>query len=231
MNSKLQLKKIHLPIRQWVIIGLLMGLSPFYQYQINNLWASEISFDQFVDPCSLPTLDVSCDEAHMFYGSGAERLLDTINDRLKPQKISQKVVVKNEEILYVSIVLKAANKHKLDPAVIMAIIMAESGFNHLAVSKKGAKGLMQLMPPTAKALGVKNIFNPIDNIHAGAKYFKKNLNKFNGNVKLALAAYNAGSRNVKKYRGIPPFRSTQIYVKKVLEYYRLYRKHMFEAEG
>jgi soluble lytic murein transglycosylase-like protein len=87
------------------------------------------------------------------------------------------------------------------------------------------------MPRTAKSLGVKNIFNPNDNINAGVKYFKKNLNRFNGDVKLALAAYNAGSGNVRKYKGIPPFRATKIYVKKVLKYYQLYKNHTFEAEG
>ena len=230
MISQLQLKK-KLPIRQWVVLVLLMGLAQFYQCQTNNLWASEISFGQFVEPCSLPTLGAFCDEEYMFYDSVAVTLLDTIDNHLKPKKISPKFAVKNEEILYVSIVLKAANKHKIDPAIIMAIIMAESGYNPRAVSKKGAKGLMQLMPRTAKSLGVKNIFNPNDNINAGAKYFKRNLKKFNGNVKLALAAYNAGSGNVKKYRGIPPFRATKIYVKKVLKYYQLYKNHTYEAEG
>jgi soluble lytic murein transglycosylase-like protein len=167
----------------------------------------------------------------MFYNSVTESFLNTIDNHLKPQKTSPKFAVKNEEILYASIVSKIANKHKIDPAIIMAIIMAESGYNPRAVSKKGAKGLMQLMPRTAKSLGVKNIFNPNDNINAGVKYFKKNLNRFNGDVKLALAAYNAGSGNVRKYRGIPPFRATKIYVKKVLEYYQLYKNHTFEAEG
>ena len=189
---------------QWMIIVLLIGLSYF--------------------PCSLLTSDAFCDEDHMLHGSGAEKSLATVHKRMKTLKISRKVAIKKEEILYVPIVLKAAEKHKIDPAIIMAIIMAESGYNPRAVSKKGAKGLMQLMPRTAKALGVKNIFNPIDNINGGVKYFKRKLNKFKGNVKLALAAYNAGSRNVLKYRGIPPFRATKIYIKKVLKYYRLYKK-------
>jgi soluble lytic murein transglycosylase-like protein len=231
MNSQLQLKKRRLLIRQWVIFLLVMGLSQIYQHQTNNLWASEISFGQFTEPCSLLTSDALCDAEHMFYNSVTESFLNTIDNHLKPQKTSPKFAVKNEEILYASIVSKIANKHKIDPAIIMAIIMAESGYNPRAVSKKGAKGLMQLMPRTAKSLGVKNIFNPNDNINAGVRYFKKNLNRFNGDVKLALAAYNAGSGNVRKYRGIPPFRATKIYVKKVLEYYQLYKNHTFEAEG
>ena len=227
MKSRLKLTKMKLPIRQWVIIMLIVGLSQFYRGQINNLWAADISFY----PCILTTLDAFCNELHRFHDTSAETVLSSIDDRLQSLKIMKKVAVKDEEIFYVPIVIKAAIKHQIDPAVIMAIIMVESGFNPRAVSKKGAKGLMQLMPPTAKALGVKNPFNPTDNINGGVKYFKRKLNKFNGNVKLALAAYNAGSRNVKKYKGIPPFRATKIYVKKVLEYYRVYKNHFFEVEG
>jgi soluble lytic murein transglycosylase-like protein len=204
MNSQLTRIKIKLPVRHWIIIVLLIGLSYF--------------------PCSLLASDGFCDGDHKLHVSCAEKSLATFDKRMKALKISQKVAIKKEEILYVPIVLKAAKKHKIDPAIIMAIIMAESGYNPRAVSKKGAKGLMQLMPRTAKALGVKNIFNPIDNINGGVKYFKRKLNKFKGNVKLALAAYNAGSRNVLKYRGVPPFQATKIYIKKVLKYYRLYKK-------
>jgi len=106
------------------------------------------------------------------------------------------------ERLFQPIVLKAANRYKVDPAMVMAIIMAESSYNPKAVSKKGAKGLMQLMPTTARSLGVKDIFNPEHNINAGVRYFKKLLNQFDGNVELALAAYNAGSRKVREHRGI-----------------------------
>jgi len=231
MNSRLKHKKMKLSFRQWIIFFMVMGIAQLYQGQTNTLFAGKISFDQFGELCSLPTLNAFCDEENVIYGSVGESLLGIIDHRDKPKKVPQKVTVKKEEKLYASIVLKAANKHEIDPAIIMAIIMAESGYNPRAVSKKGAKGLMQLMPRTAKALGVKNIFSPNDNINAGVKYFKKNLNRFDGNVKLALAAYNAGSGNVRKYRGIPPFRATKIYVKKVLEYYQLYKNHIFEAEG
>ena len=97
------------------------------------------------------------------------------------------------------IILEAANRYKVEPAILKAIIMAESRFNPKAVSKRGAKGLMQLMPRTAKSLGVTDSFNPKENIHAGAKYFRRLLNRFNGNTHFALAAYNAGSRKVIKY--------------------------------
>jgi soluble lytic murein transglycosylase-like protein len=103
--------------------------------------------------------------------------------------------------------------------MIKAIIMAESSFNPKAVSHKGAKGLMQLMPGTAEYLGVKDCFDPAHNIDGGVRYFKTLLDRFHYDIKLALAAYNAGSRNVRKYGGVPPFRATQSYIDKVLKYY------------
>jgi len=123
-----------------------------------------------------------------------------------------------------SIVEEVAARHNVDPALIKAIIMAESGYNPRAVSKKGATGLMQLMPSTAKELGVKEIFDPKDNVEAGVKYFKRLLRRFNGDVKLALAAYNAGSTKVRRYKGVPPIGATKYYVRKVFHYYRLYKK-------
>jgi len=99
------------------------------------------------------------------------------------------------------------------------------------VSHKGAKGLMQLMPVTLKAMGVRDPFNPAFNIEAGVKYFKKLLIIFNNDVELALAAYNAGITRVKLYKGIPPFRKTKRYVKKVLYYYRYYKREKLEASS
>jgi hypothetical protein len=122
------------------------------------------------------------------------------------------------------IIQRVAKSYDVDPALVRAIIMAESSYNPRAVSKKGAKGLMQLMPKTAEYLGVKDSFNPEHNIDAGVRYFKKLLGQFNGDVKLALAAYNAGGRRVREYKGIPPFKATQHYVKKVFEYHQHYKK-------
>jgi len=121
------------------------------------------------------------------------------------------------------IILKEAGRHKIDPALVKAIIMAESGYNPNAISKKGAKGLMQLMPSTAQALGVEDAFNPEQNIRGGVRYFKQLVNRFDGDVKLALAAYNAGSKTVNYYQGIPPFKSTHCYIEKVFKYYELYK--------
>lgn len=124
---------------------------------------------------------------------------------------------------YQPIIRAAAQRHRVDPAIVQAIIMAESGFNPRAVSKRGARGLMQLMPATAKSLGVRDLFNPEHNINAGVRYYRQLLNQFKGDVRLALAAYNAGSRKVRQYKGIPPFETTRRYVRKVLQYYRHYR--------
>jgi hypothetical protein len=122
------------------------------------------------------------------------------------------------------IIHRAANLYEIDAPLIKAIIMVESSYNPRAISRRGAKGLMQLMPETAEALGVKDSFNPEYNITAGVKYFKQLRDRFNGNTELALAAYNAGSRKVRQYNGIPPFESTRKYVKKVLMYYRQYKE-------
>ena len=124
------------------------------------------------------------------------------------------------------IILQAANRYQVDPALIKAIIMAESSYNPKAISRRGARGLMQLMPKTAEALGVGDSFNPEHNINAGVRYFRKLLNRFDGDIKLALAAYNAGSRKVRKYQGVPPFRATHSYIRKVLEYHQYYRDEM-----
>ena len=133
---------------------------------------------------------------------------------------------KKTEALLHPIILRAANRHQIDPALVKAIIMAESSYNPKAISKRGARGLMQLMPQTAEILGVKDSFNPEQNINAGVKHFKGLMNRFKGDVKLALAAYNVGSIKVRKYQGVPPFKATQSYIKKVLEYYQYFKEKM-----
>lgn len=113
-----------------------------------------------------------------------------------------------------AIVSDAAAQHGLDPCLIFSVMRAESAFNRMAVSPKGASGLMQLMPETAARFGVKNIFDPRENIFAGAKYLRWLLNRFQGDVRLALAGYNAGEGAVEFYGlRIPPFQETQNYVR------------------
>ena len=124
---------------------------------------------------------------------------------------------------YDEFIKKAAQKHNLDHALIRAVIKTESGFNHKAVSRKGARGLMQLMPGTALTLNVSDSFDPWSNIDGGSKYLRYLLNQFNGNLSLALAAYNAGEGAVAKYRNtIPPYPETQTYVRRVLSFFQKY---------
>lgn len=146
-----------------------------------------------------------------------------LQNRRAPGKKIPAVRGKKAEHLFRSIIFRIAHRHRVDPAMVQAIIMAESSFNPHAVSKRGAVGLMQLMPNTAKSLGIKDPLNPEHNIRGGVLYFKKLLKEFQGDVKLALAAYNAGSRKVKKYQGVPPFKSTRLYIEKVFQYYRHYK--------
>lgn len=131
-----------------------------------------------------------------------------------------------KEHLFHPIILQEASRYEIDPALVKAIIMAESGYNPRAISKKGAKGLMQLMPSTAEALGVEDIFNPEQNISGGVRYFRQLVNRFGGDVKLALAAYNAGSQKVRHYQGVPPYKSTHYYIEKVFKYYQKYKTQM-----
>jgi soluble lytic murein transglycosylase-like protein len=119
-----------------------------------------------------------------------------------------------------SFIYEAATVNGLDPCLIVSVMRQESGFNRMAVSPKGASGLMQLMPATAERFGVKNIFDPRENILAGAKYLRWLLDRFNGDVRLALAGYNAGEGAVQIYGNqIPPFLETQNYVRMIYTRY------------
>lgn len=118
-----------------------------------------------------------------------------------------------------SMISQISRKHGVDEKLVQALIKQESGFNPKATSHCGAKGLMQLMPGTAKTLGVTDAYNPVQNVDGGVRHLKWLLSKYNGNIILALAAYNAGSGAVDKYDGVPPYAETQNYVKSILRNY------------
>lgn len=120
---------------------------------------------------------------------------------------------------YVDIINSACNRHGVDPSLVHAIVKVESDFNPYALSRKGAMGLMQLMPQTAVNMNVGNSFNPDDNINGGVKYLRYLIDRYEGNLSLALAAYNSGETAVKKWGTIPPYRETQNYVQRILRIY------------
>lgn len=121
-------------------------------------------------------------------------------------------------------VRRAAQQHQIQPALLLAVMKAESSFNPTVVSRAGAVGLMQLIPETAIRHGVRNLYDTNENISGGAKHLRYLLDRFHGDIRLALAAYNAGERKVDLYGQIPPYKETRDYVKKVLVYYRGYKK-------
>jgi soluble lytic murein transglycosylase-like protein len=128
---------------------------------------------------------------------------------------------------YGQIIETIARTYALESALIHAVVSAESGYNSTAISKKGAAGLMQLMPETAQRYGVTDRFDPVQNLHGGARYLSDLLKMFDGNLSLALAGYNAGEKSVVKYGyQIPPYAETRTYVPKVLDLYKKYQLRM-----
>ena len=150
-----------------------------------------------------------------------KNLLDEkLNENTKTAENNiEKTTFKNSRENIENLIEKYAAKNNLDPDFIKAVVKQESGFNPDAKSKCGAMGLMQLIPQTAKGLGVVDAFDPEQNIKGGVKYLKSMLNRFNNDPKLALAAYNAGPGAVQKYGDIPPYRETQNYVKNIMSSY------------
>ncbi|MCS6893111.1 MAG: lytic transglycosylase domain-containing protein [Deltaproteobacteria bacterium] len=150
----------------------------------------------------------------VFTGSKRFSVIPVSSSKSRHEKFSQEIK------RYIEIAAKLFN---LEVNLLKAIIKAESNFNPYAVSPKGALGLMQLMPNTAKEVEVKNVFDPKQNILGGARYLRNLLDRFNNNLTLALAAYNAGPEAVEKYDGVPPFPETQKYVRDVLNHFRYFK--------
>ncbi|MFH1784012.1 MAG: lytic transglycosylase domain-containing protein [bacterium] len=115
-------------------------------------------------------------------------------------------------------------RYRIDPALIKAVIKVESNFDRFAISRKGAKGLMQLMPETAQHFGVFDLYNPYQNVEAGVKFLNIQIGDFDDDIKMALAAYNAGPEAVKRYNSVPPFPETKRFIAKVLNYYYHYKR-------
>ncbi|TYT74215.1 lytic transglycosylase domain-containing protein [Desulfobotulus mexicanus] len=188
---------------------------------INKIDLSIISvfllFFYFVFPClSVADIYMHVDE------NGIVRFTNTPTSSSYKFFMSERGEKKGSEIgkltFYDENIRVAANYHGVDPFLVKAVVRAESSFNPKALSPKGAKGLMQLMPATIKDLGVRDPFNPRENIMAGTRYLRMMLDMFEGDVELALAAYNAGPSNVKRYGGVPPFSETVNYIKRVLQF-------------
>lgn len=140
-------------------------------------------------------------------GSGTSRRPPSLGRALQPASIEP-------------LVDASADRFDVDPKLVHAVIRAESGYNPRAVSSKGARGLMQLMPQTARELGVADSFDPASNIEGGTRYLRSMLDRFQGSLELALAGYNAGPEAVRRFGGIPPFSETRKYVERVLRDYR-----------
>ncbi|MCX8028945.1 MAG: lytic transglycosylase domain-containing protein [Brevinematales bacterium] len=147
-----------------------------------------------------------------------------INIISKPEESWREIMISNEtrENKFDNIIEEASKKYNIPKELIKAVIKAESNFNPIAISPKNAMGLMQLIPSTAKEMGVNNVLDPYENIMGGTKYLRMMLDKFNGNLFLALSAYNAGPDRVIKSNGIPNIEETQEYVDKVIKFYKEY---------
>jgi soluble lytic murein transglycosylase len=125
---------------------------------------------------------------------------------------------------YDNLIAEASEKHGVSFSLLKALIKIESDFNPRAVSSAGAKGLMQIMPENIRALNIKDPFDPLENIMGGARYLKQLIKRFNGELPMALAAYNAGPNMVDRYKRIPPFAETENFVEKVMKYYSIFKK-------
>ncbi len=203
--------------------GFLFGVQTLEKsFAINPVLVTERTAGQVLDRPNLgprsitPAPESLCVSPEMEWAHDGGCCVETVP--VIPDTVKQK-----QKIPYQGIIIRVAGRYQVDPHLIQAIIFAESGYNPRAKSKKGAGGLMQLMPATAKALGIRDVYDPMQNIDGGVRYFRSLLDRFDGDVQLALAAYNAGSRHVRNYDGVPPFKATRHYIKKVLNFQKKFK--------
>lgn len=186
--------------------------------QSNRAQTIEQDFKKILDTKAQPIEEKTKKEDPIF---------EAFLDEIKPEKIETKEAVelkskidlKAQRANVEELIETFSEKYNIDSDFIKAIIKQESGFNANATSKKGAMGLMQLMPKTAESLGVVDAYNPSENIEGGVKYLRQMLDKYDNNLEMALAAYNAGPGAVQKYGGVPPYKETQNYIKTIMNTY------------
>ncbi len=144
---------------------------------------------------------------------------------MSPSKLDHRAIAYN------STIQKFATEFKVDSKLIKAVVRNESCFDKMAVSSAGAQGLMQLMPPTAKSLGVQDAFDAEQNLRGGVRYLSELITRYDNNLALALAAYNAGPGTVAKFAGVPPYKETKLYIERVMNSYREYLQEYLQADA
>ena len=198
--------------------------------QITRLYPDNSS-GSFVD---VPTADIDHFEKDLTPAAPASTPVTTFAPAAAPQVTPKLIAPSPKKTQNLNEVINSiSDQHKIDPDLINSVIHAESGFNPRAVSPKGARGLMQLMPQTASQLGVANSFDPNANVEGGTKYLRELLERYNFDLVKALAAYNAGPQRVQQYHGVPPYYETRAYVARIVRDFnrkKLAQKKAAEAE-